>query len=238
MNSVSATENKTENKTETKIEVIGNYYILDGCYYDIHFPLHYATNHKPMTGPECNDCAYYGSWRGVFIGYCGKCANEIYDLERGFGFNERGIENYYQDVDRVQCSAFDTYLKNVDLDQIGNYQDGLPLDLIDFMGHPVYFDTEKNDIIHYIDVKSFMIDHHINVDYLPMKIINALRTGDFRSIFDKDHDEDDEEQEEEQEQEDFDYHTQDEPAFRDDDDNVLSAYFENHGDTEDDTEEA
>ena len=102
----------------------GNYYVFDGVKYDSHFPQEWAKDHKDfpqaypyedylaMTGPEkCENCAYYGSLRGVFVGYCYNCAKE-YDFKRGKGFN---YDDYQEDVwERLD------YMKGVLLSQVGD----------------------------------------------------------------------------------------------------------------------
>lgn len=101
-----------------EIREFGNFYSYNDELYDIRFPRHYALNHKPKTGPkECNLCAKYGHWRGVFIGYCVKCAVGQYKNYRGNGFIDRGIEFCVSS----DTSAFQTYLKGIPLDEIGDY---------------------------------------------------------------------------------------------------------------------
>jgi len=102
----------------------GDYYIVDGVKYDSHFPQKWAKDHKDfpqayphedylsMTGPEkCENCAYYGSLRGVFVGYCNNCAKE-YNLTRGKGFN-------YDDSQEDVWEKLD-YMKGVMLSQVGD----------------------------------------------------------------------------------------------------------------------
>lgn len=217
------------------VEVVGNYYIHSGCFYDIHFPLHYAMNHKEGTGPkECSNCAYYGSWRGSFIGYCDNCADVEYNLERGYGFCEWGVENYYVDRQGKSHGAFDTYLKNVNLDKIGHYDEGHPYHLLDHMGFPVHINEESQRIIDYIDVRALIRDNDINPDYLPEKIITALRNGDVKSFFkydgetqqDFDFDYDGEIHQEfdyDDSQSEFDYDIQNKPAFKEDTENRVKT---------------
>jgi hypothetical protein len=102
-----------------------NYYEVDGELYAIQFPRQWALNHLDYTGPKnCMNCKYYGSWNGVFIGYCTNCARE-YDTDRGNGFSDIGEEKptdefirdlYYEN----DYSAKNTYLKNVKPDDIGD----------------------------------------------------------------------------------------------------------------------
>ena len=88
--------------------------------YTFGFPMEWAMNHSPGSGPkECGNCAWYGSWNGVFIGYCANCAEDAYNGERGRGFINFGEENDAEEVQHFP-SAFDTYLKNVNMDEIGD----------------------------------------------------------------------------------------------------------------------
>ena len=172
-------------KNSTTVEVVGNYYIHDGCYYDIHFPLHYAMTHIEGTGPkDCNNCLCYGSWRGVFIGYCFNCAQYNYDLKRGHGFYEPGLEQYRGGEDN--SSAFDTYLKHVCLDKVGNYGDGDKLDLLDRMGFPISLDQTSRNKFTFVDVDYIIRSRNIDPDYLPDRLINALKSGDVNSFIEYD----------------------------------------------------
>lgn len=64
----------------------GKYYIVDGCKYDIHFPLAWALDHQTYpddpdcgSGPkECYACLTRGSVNGVFVGYCENCLFHVY----------------------------------------------------------------------------------------------------------------------------------------------------------------
>jgi hypothetical protein len=60
------------------------------------------------------NCADYGSINGIFIGYCANCAEYMYAGERGRGFINVGVEFAEPNVLSFQ-SAFETYLKNVDI---------------------------------------------------------------------------------------------------------------------------
>jgi len=103
------------------------YYSYDGQLYTRTFPIEWAENHLPGTGPEeCGNCAWFGSWNGVFIGYCANCVYE-YTGERGCGFADCGVElEIYQYKDEhsenadKHLRAFDTYLKDIKLDDIGD----------------------------------------------------------------------------------------------------------------------
>ena len=98
------------------------YYSYNGELYTSTFPVEWAKNHLPKTGPnECINCYYFGSWNGVFIGYCANCAIYHYNGERGRGFIGLGKENNYE-ADEKYTVAFETYLKDVKLDDIGDKQ--------------------------------------------------------------------------------------------------------------------
>ena len=116
----------------------------DGVKYDKDFPVEWAKTHLPHTGPiDCKNCAIYGSYKGVFIGYCCNCAQD-YEHERGgLGF-ANGQElcadkpssnsssaystcydrifndqnNYFSDW-KTRYSAANTYLMDVSYDAIG-----------------------------------------------------------------------------------------------------------------------
>jgi len=113
----------------------GNYYIYNEELYDNRFPKEWAMNHFEGTGPkECRTCMENGSWNGVFIGYCDNCAIFDYHGERGRGFYQESIEFLgYASLlasseEKIYCqenvlkypSVFDTYLKDVDLDTVGD----------------------------------------------------------------------------------------------------------------------
>ena len=96
------------------------YYIFenDNVIYFGRFPLEWALNHEPGSGPnECERCFKNGMHNHVFIGYCVDCAVEKYKGLCGRGFISPGMERH--DDDENNPSAFDTYLKGVDLDLIG-----------------------------------------------------------------------------------------------------------------------
>jgi hypothetical protein len=98
------------------------YYLFNGIAYDIHFPLEWAANPKICDDDficdpsHCKNCFDYGSYNGVFIGYCANCAQE-YNYERGNGFISSGKE-IKKGLDEKN-SAWNTYLKNVILHEIG-----------------------------------------------------------------------------------------------------------------------
>jgi hypothetical protein len=140
-------------------------------YYDIHFPLHWALNEKKyyylndkyITGPlHCTNCKDYGFYNGVFIGYCLNCAKEL-EYTRGNGMiDEEGVEfdetmvNFDLNDYNRENSMWNTYLKDVDLREMGDVQlkeeyemyKDLP-DLIDdeYNDESVIVDENKNNCI-------------------------------------------------------------------------------------------
>jgi len=70
---------------------------------------------QDVRGPYgCLNCAHYGTYNGVFIGYCSNCAILHYGGKRGCGFQGDGIERHASHA----ISAFDTYLSGVDITTI------------------------------------------------------------------------------------------------------------------------
>lgn len=59
------------------------FYVIDNIKYDIHFPLHWAIDHKEDTGPiQCANCECYGKLNHVFVCYCANCYR-VYEGKRG-----------------------------------------------------------------------------------------------------------------------------------------------------------
>ena len=104
----------------------GHFYEVNGVKYDSRFPEEWAKNHWSVvlgdidepdavftTGPEeCKNCEFYGSFRGVFVGYCSNCAGE-YNYERGGGF--------LMDYSEEEMWEKLPYMKGVKKNQIGVY---------------------------------------------------------------------------------------------------------------------
>jgi hypothetical protein len=94
----------------------GDAYLYDYQWYHTKFPQEWALDHRPGTGPGyCGNCDDYGSINGIFIGYCANCAQYDYMGSRGRGFMGDGVE-FEDNTDYP--SAFDTYLKGVDVTTI------------------------------------------------------------------------------------------------------------------------
>ena len=100
-----------------------NFYVFKGIAYDRHFPIEWAMNPRELDndftcGPtDCLNCLHYGSYNGVFIGYCANCA-QVYDYQRGNGFIDSG-EEFKHEGFYDENSVWNTYLKYVNLDEIG-----------------------------------------------------------------------------------------------------------------------
>lgn len=106
------------NPLEIRVLANGKYYSYDDELYHKTFPEEWAMNHLPGTGPkDCENCQAYGHWNGVFIGYCVNCAKHEYLGERGRGFVSFGKE---YDGCEEYVSVFETYLKGVDLAEVGD----------------------------------------------------------------------------------------------------------------------
>jgi hypothetical protein len=81
-------------------------YLIGGIKYHSRFPREWAENHLEGTGPEnCGNCLCHGSLAGVFIGYCGNCADYVYEGDRGQGLMKEGIE-----FNSRGQSIYETYL--------------------------------------------------------------------------------------------------------------------------------
>jgi len=94
-----------------------NIYSYDNELYDINFPEEWALSHKEDTGPkECPNCAYFGSIGGTFFAYCVNCADSEYNFTRGPGMWYNYCELY---TDKAH-SIFDTYMKGIELEKIGD----------------------------------------------------------------------------------------------------------------------
>ena len=97
----------------------GNFYQYNGELYAKQFPTEWAQNHLEGTGPHsCTNCRAFGSWNGVFIGYCVNCAQYDYEFSRGHGFLKPGQE--IRKKNATTLSAMQSYLKDIEPDSIGD----------------------------------------------------------------------------------------------------------------------
>jgi len=99
------------------------YYSYDDQLYCPTFPLEWAMDHHQDTGPkECKNCAYFGSHLGVFVGYCLNCAQYEYETLRGKGLIKASSYGPLEELDSCKGESIflDTYMKGVDMDEIGD----------------------------------------------------------------------------------------------------------------------
>ena len=156
-----------------------NFYVFKGIAYDRHFPIEWAMNPRELDndftcGPtDCLNCLHYGSYNGVFIGYCANCA-EVYDYQRGNGFIDSG-EEFKHEGFYDENSVWNTYLKYVSLNEIGF----LPKEEDDeyFKRFQILRDEEEEDEIPWMNCKIDCSDeydedeekfepiYHYNYDY-------------------------------------------------------------------------
>lgn len=100
------------------ISPCNQYYTYKGIHYDIAFPIFWVLHEYQNTGPhQCGNCKDYGTFRGVFLMYCANCAKYHYDNEVGYGAIEPGSE--FIEGNDIEKSAWNTYLKNRELQYIG-----------------------------------------------------------------------------------------------------------------------
>jgi hypothetical protein len=154
----------------TMIEIIeadkGTIYVLNGVAYDIHFPLEWAIHPKRFDDnyascpSDCNNCLEYGSYNGVFIGYCLNCATE-YGYERGNGFETYGVERSGHGREEKN-SVWNTYLKNVKLDEIGWNSLDVPF-VDDWISEDEEEDDRKIDIMNNHNYDYY--DNYYNIQY-------------------------------------------------------------------------
>lgn len=137
----------------------GQYYLVDGYKYDIHFPLAWALEHhsyKPYEDPsgnifvngsgpkDCSNCLHYGSINGVFVGYCGSCLKYVYNETRGnsfgCGFDVSSL------CDKSMWKMY-PYLDGISKSQIGN-NDNNDNDNMDIDNRETIWDTDDSNINH------------------------------------------------------------------------------------------
>jgi len=109
------------NFTENAIVYCDGYKTYGGLKYHLNFPDEWILDELPETGRECANCVGeetartgYAMWRGIVLGYCNNCAF-TYEGKRGPGFCGNGVEDYMEHTVR----AYDTYLANIDLENVG-----------------------------------------------------------------------------------------------------------------------
>jgi len=109
-------------------------YVIKNVIYTGLFPIEWALNPETydwefegkinhfIMGPgtsknHCDNCNFYGSFHGVFIGYCSNCAKR-YEFSRGKGFTSQGVEYNGEDGDMNETIGV-SYLKGVELVSLG-----------------------------------------------------------------------------------------------------------------------
>jgi len=114
-----------EQYNPSEIRIFKTYKTYDNHLYALQFPDEWILNQKNGTGTECTNCLVRASWRGVLIGYCLNCASDYVD--RGKGFYNYAVEymaisdsNSVTAENTEKSSAFDTYLRGISLEDIGD----------------------------------------------------------------------------------------------------------------------
>ena len=98
----------------------GNYYTIGDKHYDEHFPINWAIQdlteytidgNSLLCGPQhCENCDYYGSVLGVFVGYCRTCSTVAFSGTRG---------GQYWDITTAEDLDLLPYMNDVNINQIG-----------------------------------------------------------------------------------------------------------------------
>tara|TARA_B100000085_G_C18450711_1_gene474738 strand:- start:566 stop:970 length:405 start_codon:yes stop_codon:yes gene_type:complete len=74
-----------------------DFYTYNNIRYHLTFSPKWAMCHIPSTGPrECFNCITYGMKNNVFYGYCLNCATVIYNLQRGYGFDSKNSNLFFE----------------------------------------------------------------------------------------------------------------------------------------------
>jgi hypothetical protein len=115
-------QDKVQTQQDPRISIIngshGPYYVLNGLAYDARFPVDWVLSELPDTGySNCGNCMTYGTYRGVFVGYCANCA-EDYEHQRGCGFYASVCDDAIDLT--LATNPFNTYLKDVKVSEIGD----------------------------------------------------------------------------------------------------------------------
>jgi hypothetical protein len=135
----------------------GEYYSVNGTNYDIHFPIEWVfqipkTDNNCFGPEECNLCAEYGYYGGVFIGYCIHCAKHA-NYTRGNGMLYAGVEIDQAKADSLGIpieykdanSMWNVYMQTAELSKIGD--ESLLTKHISFFGHRKKIDSNEMERI-------------------------------------------------------------------------------------------
>ena len=163
-----------------------------GIKYIKEFPDEWINDELDDTGPKnCIECVCYGSYKGIMIGYCVGCA-ERHETQRGNGFEEIGRE--HPDHDEDSQSAWDTYLKDVDITTFYN-----PNWLSDYYTYldklHIYTSSTKLEYYH----KHIINNNKYNGQLHPKKMNNGIPYIDDSEDDSEDESEDEDESESESE---------------------------------------
>lgn len=176
----------------------GEYYNVNGTNYDIHFPIEWVFQPPlnetemeiPCFGPEeCNLCAEYGNYNGVFIGYCLHCAKYA-NFKRGNGMLESGVEIDQEKADNLDIpiqykeenSMWNVYMQTADLSTIGDEE------LLNI--HKSFF-SDRNVIervfdfygwLNYSNPINLYISEDENEDILDLHSVSSENDLDLRSV--------------------------------------------------------
>ena len=113
-----------------------DYYLLNGHKYHLCFPIQWAMNHhktfhddesgsvhESASGPaDCENCKYYGSIKGVFVGYCSNCLRNYLDA----GIWRGVLIAPGSDINELQNLTLWTqypYMYGIDKNSIGDNED-------------------------------------------------------------------------------------------------------------------
>jgi len=119
-----------ESPDDSKIK--NKYY--KGALYAMQMPDEWILNELPGTGRTCKKCISSAMWRNVLIGYCEDCAM-LYKYTRGPGFYSKAVEFSWRSM---KTSAYNTYLKDVNLDKDVGKLEWAPQDTM-----PTHYNTYK-----------------------------------------------------------------------------------------------
>uniref|UniRef100_A0A6C0HZ78 Uncharacterized protein n=1 Tax=viral metagenome TaxID=1070528 RepID=A0A6C0HZ78_9ZZZZ len=148
--------------SQESIVYFDNYKIYCGQKYVITFPREWILNELPNTGRECENCKWYGSWRGIMLGYCANCAKN-YNYKRGLGFTGHGVEQIHNWENNPK-SATMTYLLNIDYNNLGDIREN-PEDTME--NHNKKNDDEIDKIYEEMEqeAKDEMRNHYDDYNY-------------------------------------------------------------------------
>lgn len=178
-----------------------NYYTVEGSEVKYHpnFPEEWATNHWHFdsvrvqlfeTGPEkCENCAYFGTCCGVFIGYCSNCAEIMYNCERGEGC----VSNFVSGEEPQMWSRL-PYMQGVNIEDIGLEEEEQEEEQEQEI---IYYPTQEEIDAFYYEPKNENEDPYENDRYLTRRELRPCELPDFEednSDYENDYDYQDDEE--------------------------------------------